>query len=92
MWFMQGSEKRLQDFEGFTGDEVLGQKSGWNREKWVSEKKQRVGKGRRQSAYLGQKTALKDNRLVVLNRIVINAMLMYYGRLLCSLRLWLRDF
>lgn len=66
---------------------MLGQKSGCNREKWVSEKKTKGGKREETVCLFRINTALKGSRFVALNSIVINAMLMYYGRLLCSLRL-----
>jgi len=65
---------------------VLGQKSEWNREKWVSEKKAK-GRKREETGCLFRTKNYLDRQSFGGPEQDRNVVMMYYGRLLCSPRL-----
>lgn len=65
---------------------MLGQKSGWNREKWMSEKKAKGGKREETVCLFRTKHCLEEQSFGGPEQDR-NAMMMYYGRLLCLLEL-----
>jgi len=65
---------------------VLVQKSGWNREKWVSEEKAKGGEREKTICLFRTKSCLEGQSFGGPEQYH-NVMMMYYGLLLCSLRL-----